>query len=88
MDNKNIESNTPFQQLVQLKQEVGHYTDVQYIPEADFKKTDIESKITDHKFNMSKFKDELISLKDKDTSSDFDHLKQIITDFQRQEKEK
>lgn len=55
---------------------------------ARFAKTDIESKITDHKFNMSKFKDELISLKDKDTSSDFDHLKQIITDFQKQEESK
>ena len=37
---------------------------------------------------MSKFKDELISLKDKDTSSDFDHLKQIISDFQKQEESK
>ena len=52
------------------------------------KKQDIEGQIRDNKFTMKQLKDELLKIKDTPEGSDFDHLRNLITEFEEKEAEK
>ena len=52
------------------------------------KKQDIEGQIRDNKFTMKQLKDELLKLKDTPEGADFDHLRNLITEFEQKEEKK
>ena len=52
------------------------------------KKQDIEGQIRDNKFTMKQLKDELLKLKDTPEGADFDHLRNLITEFEEKEEKK
>lgn len=51
-------------------------------------KRDIEKKATDIRYNMKSFKSELLKIKDTPDDSQFEHLKNLITDFEQKEEAK
>ena len=48
-------------------------------------KGDIEKKISDIRYNMKSFKSELLKIKDAPDDSQFEHLKNLIKDFEKKE---
>ena len=51
-------------------------------------KLDLEGQIRENKFTMNQLKSELIKLKDTPEGADFDHLRNLITEFEEKEAEK
>ena len=51
-------------------------------------KQDIEGQIRDNKFTMKQLKDELLKIKDTPQGADFDHLRNLITEFEEKEADK
>ena len=51
-------------------------------------KLDLESQIRENKFTMKQLKDELLKLKDTPEGADFDHLRNLITEFEEKEAQK
>lgn len=51
-------------------------------------KQDIEGQIRDNKFTMKQLKDELLKIKDTPQGADFDHLRNLITEFEEKEEKK
>lgn len=51
-------------------------------------KKEIDAKISGIKYNMQSLKNELVSLKENATGDEFDHLKSLIEQFEKSEKEK
>jgi len=56
--------------------------------DASKRKLEIEGQIRDNKFTMKQLKDELLKLKDTPEGADFDHLRNLITEFEEKEAEK
>ena len=51
-------------------------------------KLDLEGQIRENKFTMKQLKDELLKLKDTPEGADFDHLRNLIAEFEEKEAEK
>ena len=58
------------------------------VDSATKKKQGLEDKISNNKFTMKQLKDELLKIKDTPEGSDFDHLRNLITEFEEKEAEK
>lgn len=58
------------------------------IGEARDAKLEIEGQISDNKYTMKQLKAELLALKDTPEGADFDHLRNLITEFEEKEAEK
>lgn len=56
--------------------------------DASKRKLEIEGQIRDNKFTMKQLKDELLKLKDTPEGADFDHLRNLIAEFEEKEAEK
>lgn len=56
--------------------------------DANKRKLEIEGQIRDNKFTMKQLKDELLKLKDTPEGADFDHLRNLIAEFEEKEAEK
>ena len=56
--------------------------------DANKRKVEIEGQIRDNKFTMKQLKDELLKLKDTPEGADFDHLRNLIAEFEEKEAEK
>jgi DNA repair exonuclease SbcCD ATPase subunit len=51
-------------------------------------KSDLESQISEHRYNMKALKSELLKIKDTPEGGDFEHLKNLIVEFENKEGEK
>lgn len=58
------------------------------IDEMSIKKKEIEKKATDIRYDMQRMKDEIIKIKNITDNEQFDHLKRLITDFEKKENQK
>ena len=58
------------------------------VTEARDAKLELEGQIRDNKFTMKQLKVELLKLKDSPEGADFDHLRNLITEFEEKEAEK
>ena len=76
-----IKTNTD--QIKDIKTEMDSIANT--INTAKDKKTELETGISDHKVNMRGLKGELLKLKNTPEGADFDHLRNLITEFEEKE---
>jgi len=80
----NIKTSTD--DIVNIKQEMDSLQEI--VGAAHDKQKELEGLMTDHKYSMRDLKSELLKLKDTPAGSDFDHLRNLITEFEDKETEK
>ena len=81
---ENIKSNTD--QIIAIKEEMDSLTEL--VGNAKNAKQELEGQINEHKFSMKQLKAELLKLKDTPEGADFDHLRNLISEFEEKETEK
>jgi DNA repair exonuclease SbcCD ATPase subunit len=69
--------------IIAIKEEMDSLSEM--VRDAKEKKQGLESQISEHKFSMKQLKAELIKLKDAPEGADFDHLRNLITEFEEKE---